>query len=398
MKVLFCHDGPLKIDEEGNYYGSAHNNETFKRYYTIGDELTALIRVNNIRKVGALNKYSKISIKPFDVIKCPSISSPVDYLKNKYKLKKIITKAVQETNYVVARIPSTIGYLAIDQAKKQNKPYLIELVTCPWDSYWNHSIKGKLVAPLMYFNARKYVKNASYVLYVTKDFLQNRYPTKGKSINCSNVSLPQIENEVFEKRLKKIDSMHLNKKVIIGTAGSVNVKFKGQQYIIETLGKMKSENRLMNLEYQLVGSGDQKYLKNVAIKNNVEDNVVFLGAIPHAQVFSWLDDIDIYIQPSKQEGLPRAVIEAMSHGVPSIGANTAGIPELLDKKFIFNHSRNSFIEISEKIENLLLNHMKNQANRNFIESKKYKKEIIEERRKNFFIDFKNRNEKKNEYK
>jgi len=397
MKVLFCHDGPLKIDEEGNYYGSAHNDETFRRYYTIGNDLTVLIRVNDIKKSEALNRYSKITVEPFNVIKCPSISSLSNYAVNKHTLKKIVSKAVQETNYVVARIPSTIGYLAIDQAKKQKKPYLIELVTCPWDSYWNHSLKGKLVAPLMYYNARKYVKNANYVLYVTSEFLQNRYPTNGKSINCSNVSLPEVETSMLDKRLKKIESMDFNNKVVIGTAGAVNVKFKGQEHVIETLGKLKAENGYINFEYQLVGGGNQEYLKKIATKYDVEKNIVFLGALPHSKVFTWLDNIDIYIQPSKQEGLPRAVIEAMSHGVPSIGANTAGIPELLDKKFIFNHSKKRFIEIKSILKNLMFSEMKNQAVRNFYESQKYKKSIIEKRRADFFTEFKNKEGKQYEF-
>ena len=43
----------------------------------------------------------------------------------------------------------------------------------------------------------------------------------------------------------------------------------------------------------------------------------------------WLDDIDIYLQPSFQEGLPRATIEAMSRGAACVGSTCGGIPELL---------------------------------------------------------------------
>ena len=43
----------------------------------------------------------------------------------------------------------------------------------------------------------------------------------------------------------------------------------------------------------------------------------------------WLDGLDIYIQPSFQEGLPRALVEAMSRGLPALGSSVGGIPELL---------------------------------------------------------------------
>lgn len=51
---------------------------------------------------------------------------------------------------------------------------------------------------------------------------------------------------------------------------------------------------------------------------------------------AFLDTVDIYIQPSKQEGLPRSVVEAMSRGCLCVGSRIAGIPELLSTKYLFN--------------------------------------------------------------
>ena len=57
---------------------------------------------------------------------------------------------------------------------------------------------------------------------------------------------------------------------------------------------------------------------------------MFNGVLPSGQpVLNWLDDIDIYVQPSFQEGLPRALVEAMSGGRPAFASTTGGIPELL---------------------------------------------------------------------
>ena len=44
-----------------------------------------------------------------------------------------------------------------------------------------------------------------------------------------------------------------------------------------------------------------------------------MGGVPHNKIFQLLDDIDLYIQPSLQEGLPRSVVEAMSRACPIIG-------------------------------------------------------------------------------
>jgi hypothetical protein len=44
----------------------------------------------------------------------------------------------------------------------------------------------------MWYSTRKAVINAPYVLYVTNEFLQRRYPANGRHIGCSDVSLPLL--------------------------------------------------------------------------------------------------------------------------------------------------------------------------------------------------------------
>ncbi|MCZ8537254.1 glycosyltransferase family 4 protein [Paenisporosarcina quisquiliarum] len=386
MRVLFCHDGPLKKDEFSSYYGIAHNDETFKRYYSIAEKLSVIIRVSNITKEEAEEKLSKITVSPFDVRDIPNISNLKGILFDKKRANQIITEAVMNTDFVVARLPSMIGNIAIDIAKKLNKPYLIEVVACPWDAFWNHSLIGKFVAPAMYYATKNRVADATHVVYVTNEFLQNRYPTNGFNINCSNVSLREFNESVLNDRLMKISSTKKDNKIIIGTTGAIDVKYKGQQYIIEALGKLKKEGNV-NYEYHLVGGGNKAFLESVAYKNDVSGQVKFLGSLPHKDIFKWLDKIDIYVQPSKQEGLPRALIEAMSRALPAFGANTAGIPELIDKEFIFSNSRKNINEICKILKKFDFDTMKVQSAKNFNESKKYNRSIIEKRRKKFFNEF-----------
>lgn len=385
MRVLFCHDGPLHVDDNNNYYGIAHNDEMFKRYFHIANKISVAIRVKKISQEDA-KKLSKITIKPFEVFEVPNILS-VENMFKIHKTKEIIKNAVLKSDYIVVRLPSITGFIAIDFAKKYNKPYLTEVVACPWDAYWNHSIKGKLVAPLMYYKTKKRVWNSEYVIYVTNNFLQKRYPSKGNSISCSNVSLKEFDNKVLDRRMEKINNLKPGSKIIIGTTAAVNVRYKGQQYVIQALGKLKKKG-ITNYEYQLVGAGDQSYLKSIAQKYDVVDQVKFLGPKRHDEVFKWLDTIDIYVQPSKQEGLPRALIEALSRGVPSIGAKTAGIPELLSSDCIFSNSKNNINEICDLLTNFTQEKMRYQAKRNFVKAKKYEFTLLENKRRKFFEKFK----------
>ncbi len=143
--------------------------------------------------------------------------------------------------------------------------------------FLNLGIKGKLIAPYMKIATRNRGREAPFAVYVTKEFLQKRYPTKGENINCSNVALIEFDDAVLEKRLQRIQQD--NPKIIIGTTAAVNVRFKGQQYIIEALGNLKKQG-ITNFEYHLTGAGDQTYLKAIAKKYEVLDQVKFLGAIP----------------------------------------------------------------------------------------------------------------------
>ncbi|MCQ6534400.1 glycosyltransferase family 4 protein [Bacillus mycoides] len=387
MKGLFCYDGPLSKDPEGHYHAVSLNGKVLSRYYHIADELTVAIRVKEVTDTNIINGLSKIELDNFQVAPCPNLSSAKGILFNRGKVRAILSREIKKADFLIVRLPSFIGNLSIDVARKMGKPYFVEVVGCPWDAFWNLGIKGKIIAPYMKFATESRVKEASHVVYVTKEFLQKRYPTKGENINCSNVALKDFDDVVLEKRLKHIEQQN-HSKIIIGTTAAVNVSFKGQQYIMEALGDLKKKG-INNFEYQLAGGGDQSYLKLMAEKYNVSEQVKFLGAIPHDKVFEWLDTIDIYAQPSRQEGLPRGLIEAMSRGIPALGARTAGIPELLENKFIFSNTKNNIDEICGILKSLDKETMLVQAKRNYIESKKYDREIIESRRRKFLKKFAN---------
>jgi len=382
MKLLFCHDGPMPIDKDGNAYPQNFTEEIISRYHVIADEVTMLMRTNIIDP--KKTKNPRLNMAGLNIVRSPNLASLKGILRNQVEAKRILKRELTKCDFLIARLPSFIGNMAIDMALKMDIPYLIELVACPWDAFWNYSLKGRFIAPLMYYATKTRVRNADYVIYVTNEFLQKRYPTNGKTTNCSNVSLKKLDYKVLEKRINKIKSMNDESTIIIGTTAAVDVRYKGQQYIIKALGELKKAGR-NNYEYQLVGGGDQAYLQSIADKYNVSDQLKFLGSMPHNEVFDWLDTIDLYAQPSRQEGLPRALIEAMSRGVPAFGADTAGIPELLEKSYIFSNTRKNINEICNILKMFELNTMSSQAKRNYKESKKYNKKLIEERRKRFLM-------------
>jgi len=391
MKLLFVHSTKVKEDKEGNLYTNrSYNEDVWNRYLSISSELSFIARKDsNIYDVNYAQKtFNLLDDKKIKFIEIPNLTSSFkSYLsiqKNK-ELHKIIKEHVMKSDCLIIRLPSSLGNIAIKYARLFNKPYLTEVVGCAWSALWYHSLKGKILALKSYLKMKKSVKNSPFIIYVTNEFLQRRYPTLGKSINCSNVVLQEFDDKVLENRLNKIRNKSKNDTIVLGTIGALDVRYKGQKHVIKAISKLNRQG--FCFEYHLVGGGDKTYLNNVARKYDVVDKVKFLGSLSHENIFKYLDSIDIYIQPSDTEGLPRALIEAMSRGCPAIGTNVGGIPELLDDDCIFKKSDSN--ELASIIKSIGLNKdwLIKIAKRNFEEAKKYDKKVIEERRNRFLKEF-----------
>ncbi len=387
MIGLFCFDGPLYKDKNGVYCNVTLTDEMFKRYFCVVDRLYIIVRTYSVDKTYMEMNMKPLTIENVEVIEVDNLNTIKGFLRKRKKFEKEAEKYIAQADLIFARMPSNVSNSVLKIALRHNKKYLVEVGGCAWDSYWNHGLLGKLVAPLMYYNEKKYVGMSAYSTYVTKQFLQKRYPSFGSSISCSNVYLKPMDETVLKRRIEKIQKMNL-KKLILGQAvNSIDVKYKGMHLIIRTLKKL---NRLgITAEFQIVGPGTGEYLKKVAEQCGVLPQVKFIGTLTKDEMFEWYQNIDIYVQPSKQEGLPRSVIEAMSVGCPAVGSAIAGIPELLedDNMFVSYRTKHIFQTIYSNInskERFLM-----QANRNFKVAKNYNIDELNERRTLFFLKYAN---------
>lgn len=379
MKLLFVHDATFKYDENGNYYGTSVNPKTLSRYKYMTDDITVYIRTVPFAKDEDHGKYTLIT-DDFKVVGMNNYMSVKGMLIERPKVKRKLTELIKNSDIVFARFSGETGKMAVRLCKKLGKPYVVECVGCFWDSFFNYGWKGRLIAPYMYLSTRRLILEAPYVVYVTNRFLQRRYPTKGKSIAASNVELRGMNEEILKKRLEKIEEKDNQEPIVLGTAAAIDVPYKGQAYVIQSIAELN--NRGYNFRYQVIGTGDKTRLEAVAKECGVLDKVDFLGVLPQDKVFDWVDTLDIYVQPSDQEGLPRALIEAMSRACPCIGSSTAGIPELLDEQAIFKRKHvDRLVNALEKMDKA--SQLKN-ARRNYHVALDYRREIIYKRRNDFY--------------
>lgn len=370
MYLFIATDYPVYI-ADGLYLVQDKFSTILKRYYEAFGSITLCSRfINDIPP----SNYIDVSdfIRAIVSIDLPTSLFALD--NNKIK------KGIIPCDLVVGRFDSIVACRAAMIAHRLGKPFFAEIMADAWDGYWNHGIKGKLLAPYMLFANKRAIRNADFALYVTQFFLQDRYPCKGICEHASNVFIPELDEHILQERLLRIKNMDI-KSITMATTANVDVPAKGQQYVIKALPKLKEKGVVV--KYFLLGGGDSHYLKQIAQNCGVEDQVVFCGEKSLHDVLVFLDSIDIYIQPSLQEGLPRAIIEAMSRALPCLGSTTAGIPELLPEDCLFERRAVNGI-VNTVLGVLSINNLEYLARYSFNTSKDYTDKILSERRNAFY--------------
>lgn len=380
---IFAFDGPMYCDKNGIYCNTTVTNEMLDRYFVVVDKLYVIMRTVHIDETYESCHLKKVDLSEnLKIVEMPNFNTPYNFfLRNRYL--RVLEYYISKSDLIFLRIPSIISNMVARICKKIGKPYLVEVGGCAWDSYFNHGLTGKLVAPYMYFKEKSTVSGARFASYVTEKWLQYRYPTCGNSIVASNVYLNSFDENNINRRIIQYKD-RIPQRYKLGTIASVDVRYKGQEYVIRALGILKRKGIL--LDYDLVGAGNPAYLKKLARKCEVMDQVHFLGVKLHEDIWDWLDSIDIYVQPSKQEGLPRSVIEALNRGCLAIGSNIAGIPELLESDMLF---KSGDVEQICSVIQILLNekdHTK-RVIRNFEKSKEFDVKLLNERRDKIFKEY-----------
>ena len=377
MNISFFHDTRLRVDNKGNYYGFGGLNATlFKKYLRYCETLTIFTRKVKLNS----DLSGKASIASCANVEFNSIKNLnlLSFIKGSNKDK--ICRTVNDSDFSIIRLPSIIGIFAYLECRRQRKPYLLEMVACPWDSLWYYGkIKYKFAAPILYLANRYIVWTAPYVRYVSKSFLQSRYPTKGLKCACSDVQLKIFDKSILDKRIALIRRSN-RLKISIGTVAPLHVSYKGQRYVIEAISRLSKQG--YDINYYLVGGGDSSRLADFADKHGVKNKVHFMGVYPHHKIFDFMQDIDLYIQPSNAESHGRVVLEAFSVACPVIGSTTGGIPELVDKQYVF--IRKNVKDLESKIKDIVAGRLEIQARRNFLEAKKYSPGLLDARMQKFY--------------
>ncbi|MHB9143915.1 MAG: glycosyltransferase [Symbiobacteriia bacterium] len=112
---------------------------------------------------------------------------------------------------------------------------------------------------------------------------------------------------------------------VIGSVGRLEPE-KGHAHLLEAFSLLATE--YPHLHLHLVGDGvELPRLQALARDRGIVDRVVFFGY--QSDVTACLQDFDLFALPSLREGMPLALLEAMSSGLPVVATRVGGVPEAL---------------------------------------------------------------------
>ncbi len=373
MKIFIATEAKIYLIDD-RLYSTNSFRIVLKRYHDAFQEVILCSRIYHADISSLPGRYEEITSLVSETVNVRTLKEAA-LGKHDAEMRQQIGKC----SLVVARVPSVAANHAAAIARKLHVPYLVEVVGCTWDSYWNYSTASKLLAAPSYLMMRRTVGKADYAVYVTEHFLQKRYPCHCPTISASNAIIDCSEPGVLEKRLRHIVEAK-EKTCVLFTAAAIDVPYKGQEYVIRAM-KLLLEKGL-RVEYRLAGNGSPDRLQHIADECGVSNQVVFLGGLTRQRVMEELDSADIYIQPSLQEGLPRSVIEAMSRACPSLGAKTAGIPELIPQECIFRRADPA--DTAAVIEKMVRADRAVYAQQNYKKAHEYDQAVLQERRNSFY--------------
>ncbi|MBQ7384668.1 MAG: glycosyltransferase family 4 protein [Clostridia bacterium] len=354
--------------------------DVFDSVHVLGEELKSYLSKSALVEIENPN----ISV---DIL--ASNTRPKDFVNDKL-LKRVLTEKISAADAILIKPASRRGMMAIKIAERLHKPYMIEMTGDIHNALTQSPSRVKrLYAPVLYRQITRRIRNCEFAIYVSRDYLQGKYPIKGKMCGCSDVVLEPSTPDILEKRLTKIDNMRPDMTVKLALVGFYQGNGKGVDTAIRALARLPE-----NYHLSVLGNGTEENRKkwyDYAKERGVSaERIEFPEPLPSAQaVLHWLDDYDFFVFPTRSEGFGRVVAEAMSRGLPCLATNICTMPELLPRECLFE------LDDDEKLAQLLTEYtgdrelMKKVARINFEKVNDYNFETLKQRRNEFLREFKN---------
>ena len=298
----------------------------FTRYLETFESVRVLARVWRVpeRRAGR-QAASGDGVAFFEV---PYYHGAFRYLLRRGAIRRALSQGLEHADPVILRVPSQVAIDAAHLLEAQHRPYAAEVVGDPCDAFAEGSFRHPLRRWMRSYHTRALAaicRSAAATAYVTTNALQQRYPpAPGRT--TTNYSSVELQDEAYVET----PGAGPESATRLISVGSMEHLYKGHDTLLEAVALCRQDG--LDLHLTLVGDGiNRPWLEAKAERLGLAAAVTFAGQTPSGQaVRDLLDQADLFVLASRQEGLPRALLEAMARGVPAVSTTVGGIPELLD--------------------------------------------------------------------
>jgi glycosyltransferase involved in cell wall biosynthesis len=304
-------------------------NTFWRRYLTIFDRVYVLARIHDVQSLPAdWQRVDSDKVK-FKVI--PSFHGLGQYILRFQKIRRAIENAVDPNCAVILRAVSQVSNSVELILRHRGQPYAMEIVSDPYEGFAPGAISHPLRPFFRYwytYQLRRQCTSACATAYVTEQVLQQRYPPAPGTFS-THYSSVELHDDAFLDVPRSYP--HTKRKYVLVFVGALT-QLKGSDVLIDAINVCARNN--IDLELVMIGDGKLRAkLEARAEEAGLKGRIVFRGFLPAgAAVRDQLDQADLFVLPSRHEGLPRSMIEAMARALPCIGSRVGGIPELLRRE------------------------------------------------------------------
>ena len=359
-------------------------NDFFQRYLNIFDGVRVISRVKDIGYEEA-EKMLRVDSKEVEVFPLPYSRGMKEYMKNYRAIRKAVKKSIEGFSCAIFRLPSVIAFLVLDEFRKAGHPYAIEVVADPEDAYAENWIAKNMYTRKL----RKAAASANGAAYVTKEALQKKYPSQAhlqgkniKSFFTEYYSSIDLDAQYFGE--EKVYASGKDKLTLCHTSNKNATTEKGQDTLIRALGILHRKGYDVSVKF--IGDSEiREQFEKLAEESGVSDRIRFTGLLARKEeVRSELMSSDLFVYPTRAEGLPRSMIEAMAVGLPVVSTPVGGIPELVPSKYLVEAG--DHVGLAETIMMLLDNReeLEEMSRRNLQVAKQYERKQLQLRRDEFY--------------
>lgn len=383
MELTLLFDHRFYSDGEGKIFSSQNYNYSLfaNRYLKVFDRIRILARVSKQAKNRSGEHANDDGV---EIVSLGDWNGPIEFLRKRPAILRLLKENLLKDTAFIMIAPGTIGSLAYPQLVESGHPYAVEVVGDPFDMFAPGSISHPLRPFFRWWfprQLRQQCANACAAAYVTEHTLQQRYPSfpGGIASNYSSIELPQAAIVSAPRPYRQKAESHA-----LVTVGTLAQLYKAPDVLIDAVAACVHEG--LDLKLVLVGDGKHRSELQARVSTlGLGERVTFLGQLPAGDAIrSQLDQADLFVLPSRQEGLPRAMIEAMARALPCIGSTIGGIPELLSPEDMV--PPNNVPALARKIREVINDptRMARMSERNLETAKRYQNDVLQQRRITFY--------------